>query len=479
MFRRSLTAGLSLAAVLAGLASAKPPDLPMPQNDTLTPADEAPLFFRVRPSVRRTMASCLLFGVNPALALAPTRDYVDFDADDVEPGTIPALFAAPAADEAPNGRVIFGVGFKSDAGLAGAVEPDAPAIKPTGAPDEATPSVCPYMRQRQGAAGRSATPLTETDLSDDVLHNLEMLRQAQLLLQNAREFGEAGHVGEALQCLSLVHDLCPSGWLDGRVQEAAAEVFAACYGGSPRDVGAAAKQPETAARTIQDKLLQPVSFRYDGAPLGQVIDDLRSSRGVNISVDKAALDAEEVSLDHPVSVQLDNLPLKSALDATLKPLRLTAVVTDNAVRITTERGASAERDRESLRPCPPPVDPQLPAVLDRLYDEVIPASADEENGPAEPPPGAAKPFLKAADMEEVGACKDAGAPISYLEVLKEFAAIEPPAHGELYFGLDGSVRMFTQLCQGGAVWHVLYKDGGLSVWASPDGGAPADDDSAD
>ena len=462
MFRRSLTAGLSLAALLAGLASAKPPDLPRPQNDAL-----APLFFRVRPSVRRTMASCLLFGANPLLALAPTRDYVDFDEDDVEPGTLPALFVAPAADEASNGRVLFGVGVSGDAGLVGTVAWEAPTAKSAVAPVDSTPSVCPYMRRLQCTTDRSPWPLTEIDLSGDVLHNLEMLRQAQLLLQNTRELGEAGHVGEALQCLNLVHDLCPSGWLDGRVQEAAADVFAACYCGSPTDVGAAA--------TIHDKLLQPVSFHYDGAPLGQVIDDLRSSQGVNVSVDKAALDAEEVSLDRPVSIKLDNLSLQSALNTTLRSLHLTYVVQGDALRITTERGAGV-----AIRPCMPPVDPQLPSALDRLYDEVVPAGltvagGEEQEPSADVRKGVAKPFMKAAGLEEVGSGKDGGSPISYLEVLKEFAAIEPPGHGELYLGLDGSVRMFTQIRQGGAVWHVLYNNGGLSVWSSPDGGAAAED----
>ncbi len=65
-------------------------------------------------------------------------------------------------------------------------------------------------------------------------------------------------------------------------------------------------------------------------------------------------------------------------------------------------------------------------------------------------------------------------PISCVDVLKEFAALVPPEHGELFIGLDGSVRVFTQVRHGAAVWHVLYNNGSLSVWASPDGGADAE-----
>ena len=41
-----------------------------------------PSLFQLRPSVRRTVASCLLYGVYPLLALAPTEEYLDVDADD-------------------------------------------------------------------------------------------------------------------------------------------------------------------------------------------------------------------------------------------------------------------------------------------------------------------------------------------------------------------------------------------------------------
>ena len=100
MARRLLTAGLLLASLAwCGAAAAKPPDLPLVDKDVLAPqtplapaeaaapsqpnpfpeaaesaapAAEAPLFFQVRPSARRMMASCLLFGVHPLLTLTPT-----------------------------------------------------------------------------------------------------------------------------------------------------------------------------------------------------------------------------------------------------------------------------------------------------------------------------------------------------------------------------------------------------------------------
>ena len=63
--------------------------------------------------------------------------------------------------------------------------------------------------------------------------------------------------------------------------------------------------------------------------------------------------------------------------------------------------------------------------------------------------------------------------MSCLDVFSHFAVVSHPILAEFGLGRDGSFRMFTRLRQGGAVWHLHYKSGGLSVWASPDGGADA------
>ncbi len=168
MFRRLLTIGLIMAGLLAGRVTAKPPDLPLPQNDVLAPltqpgpaeatpyvfpqaaepATEAPLFFRVRPSVRRTMASCLLFGAHPLLALAPTEEYVDFDEEDTQPGTIQALFDLSPWDNEPC-DVVSGHGFTGGRDAATNVSSGCFRTTRMNEPDDPRPSVCPWMRQQQ------------------------------------------------------------------------------------------------------------------------------------------------------------------------------------------------------------------------------------------------------------------------------------------------------------------------------------------
>jgi len=528
MSRRLLTAALIVAALLADRVTAKPPDLPLTRNDVLAPETPAPaevgrptqpdlfppaaapvpepsLFFRVRPSVRRIMASCLLFGVDPLLALTPTEEYVDFDQDDAPQAAFLALFHTSVWDEMNTGSPIISVGVNNDVAPAGAVKyitlemavalasheerQSSQQLFPRQAakPDDSTPSVCPWMRQQQCDPDRHAVLSADIDLSHDVLDNLEMLRQAHELLRDARELGRAGRVCEALDCLEQAHDLCPNVWLDEKIQEASAEVFACSYCAPPRGDESAEEQSEPPAKeTLERRLSRPVTMNFNEVPLGQVIDDIRAAQGVNIYVDKDALDADEISLDTPITIKLEMVSLKSALHLILKPAHLNFVVKDEMLQITTERvapfrpEASPPSDSESLRPCLPSVDPQVPAVLDDLYPETsapvqLAAAGDEEQEPpADVLKGVAKPFVKAADLDEVGCAKDGGTPMSCVDVLKEFAALVPPEHGELFIGLDGSVRVFTQVRHGAAVWHMLYDNGALSVWASPDGGADAE-----
>jgi tetratricopeptide (TPR) repeat protein len=100
-----------------------------------------------------------------------------------------------------------------------------------------------------------------------------------------------------------------------------------------------------AERDIEKKLQQPVTMSFQDAPLRQVLDDLRDRAGINIFIDKDSLDAQEVSLEHPVTITLEDVALKSALGLILKSARLAFVVKDEAVQITTERGARGKMQR--------------------------------------------------------------------------------------------------------------------------------------
>ncbi len=421
MSRRLLTAGLSLAVLLGaqsgfGGISAKPPDLPLVDNDVLNiplliseesdatapdripvadaptaaPATEIQTLFQMRPSVRRTMASCLLFGVHPLLALAPTEGVADLDEED---------YAPEPANE-----------------LSIPIQPNT-FIRAVPSNGPAAPSDCPYMRQQQCPPDRHAVLFADPDFSHEVQQNLEALRQSRELLEKGRELGRAGRVAAALDALSLAADLCPGSRFDKEIQEAAEQIISQC---------------SDTERQIYHKLSRPVTLNVTDASLRQVLDDLHGMMDVYIFVDAAALDAQEVSLDHRLSVKAINIPLRSALRMVLKEAHLTYRVKDEVVLITTEQSHYA-----GIEPSLPPVDGGVPTALDQLFTETL------------------KVGLSAGESEEQEAPVDAP-----FQSFLEFG-----------FGLDGGLRLFTQFQHGGAVWHLEYNQNGLKWWASPDGGA--------
>ncbi len=93
---------------------------------------------------------------------------------------------------------------------------------------------------------------------------------------------------------------------------------------------------------IAKTLDQPVALQFKAMPLRCVIDELRSMTGLNIVPDLAALEDQAISCDRPVTIQLQNVSLKGALAAILNQLRLTYVIRDEMVQITTPEKAKGK-----------------------------------------------------------------------------------------------------------------------------------------
>src|SRR5262249_8598674 len=89
-------------------------------------------------------------------------------------------------------------------------------------------------------------------------------------------------------------------------------------------------------REIQRKLATPVTMNFEGAPLKQVIEDLRDVNGINIVVDRPALQSEGIDLESQVTIKLNKVSLKSALNLLLHQVHLTHVIKDEVLQITTE-----------------------------------------------------------------------------------------------------------------------------------------------
>ncbi len=95
-------------------------------------------------------------------------------------------------------------------------------------------------------------------------------------------------------------------------------------------------------RQIERKLLGPVSLNFKDTPLSQVIEDLGNITGVNVVPDTFAFQEGGINDNQPVTLRVDNISLKSALNMLLRKVRLTYMVKDEALQITTEDHAKGK-----------------------------------------------------------------------------------------------------------------------------------------
>jgi hypothetical protein len=93
---------------------------------------------------------------------------------------------------------------------------------------------------------------------------------------------------------------------------------------------------------IEQRLRMPISLSFKEMPLNRIIDDLHTLIGINIVADTAALEEAGVCLEQPLSLKVECMSLKSALTILLKQARLTYVIKDEALQITTQDGAKGK-----------------------------------------------------------------------------------------------------------------------------------------
>jgi Flp pilus assembly secretin CpaC len=90
---------------------------------------------------------------------------------------------------------------------------------------------------------------------------------------------------------------------------------------------------------IERKLTTPVNLSFVDQTLKTALDDIHTWNNINIYVDEPALLQEGISLDRLVSIKLEQVSLKSALNMLLHTAHLTHVIKDEALWVTTEAQA--------------------------------------------------------------------------------------------------------------------------------------------
>jgi RNA polymerase sigma factor (sigma-70 family) len=97
------------------------------------------------------------------------------------------------------------------------------------------------------------------------------------------------------------------------------------------------------------KLSQRVHLRFANTPLRAALDDMRSWGGVNIVVDEPALQERGITLDRPITIQLERVSFSSALHLLLRQVGLDATITDDVILVST-RGVLAATWQTKLYP---------------------------------------------------------------------------------------------------------------------------------
>jgi general secretion pathway protein D len=85
---------------------------------------------------------------------------------------------------------------------------------------------------------------------------------------------------------------------------------------------------------IQESLNRQVSLHFTDAPLHQVMQEIANGANINAWVDGAGIAEEGVSMDTPITINVEGVKMKSALNLILKPLNLDYTIEDEVLKIT-------------------------------------------------------------------------------------------------------------------------------------------------
>lgn len=85
---------------------------------------------------------------------------------------------------------------------------------------------------------------------------------------------------------------------------------------------------------VQQSLTRPVSLNLTDSPLAQVMADIASMANINVVIDEQGLTDEGVTTNTPITIIVDGIQLKSALNLILRPLNLDYTIEDEVLKIT-------------------------------------------------------------------------------------------------------------------------------------------------
>jgi hypothetical protein len=97
--------------------------------------------------------------------------------------------------------------------------------------------------------------------------------------------------------------------------------------------------PLAAEQKIEEALGNPTEIDFIETPLDEVFDFLKSEHGIEIQIDRSALDEVGINSDTPITNSIKGISLRSALRLMLRQLDLTYMIEDEVLLITTPEEA--------------------------------------------------------------------------------------------------------------------------------------------
>lgn len=107
-----------------------------------------------------------------------------------------------------------------------------------------------------------------------------------------------------------------------------------------KSVDLSEKTPAT--EEIERALSRPITFEFDQTPLTDVLEFIHDFTGINVVPDQQGLQLAGIEPDHPITLNLRNVTLKSALKLLLEPIELTYLIRDEVLLITDSKETGAK-----------------------------------------------------------------------------------------------------------------------------------------
>lgn len=158
------------------------------------------------------------------------------------------------------------------------------------------------------------------------------------------------------------------------------------------------KRNESAREKIESQLTRDITIRLEDVTLRDAVAGLAKSGGINIVLDSRALEEEGITVETPVSMQLDGVSLRSALKLLLEPLSLGYVIDDEVLKITSKTRLEGQQllvayHVAALLKTNDPEQADFQELIELVTNVVAPDSWQEVGGPGAIQPNVATKAL--------------------------------------------------------------------------------------